>query len=83
MDWLMNSRIPHHKVVMVPRTLIISESEVTITAMFTPLHSSTNQELFEKYICNQSSHYENYDGAVCVIISNWSIHCPSLSALFN
>jgi len=25
--------------------------------MFTPLHSSANQELFEKYICNQSSHY--------------------------
>jgi len=25
--------------------------------MFTPLHGSTNQELFEKYACNQSSHY--------------------------
>jgi len=25
--------------------------------MFTPLHSSTNQELFEKYACNLSSHY--------------------------
>ena len=31
--------------------------------MFTPLHSSTNQKLFEKYACNQSSHYEKYDGA--------------------
>jgi len=24
------------------------------------LHSSTNQELFEKYLCNQGSHYEKY-----------------------
>jgi len=31
--------------------------------MFTLLHISTNQELFEKYVCNQSSHYEKYDGA--------------------
>ena len=99
-DWLMimNPRIPHHEVVMVPRTSIIFESEVSITAlcllcsprytavwiknclkstpviketttmvlctpaMFTQLHSSTNQELFEKYICN---HYEKYDGAAC------------------
>ena len=29
--------------------------------MFTPLHSSTNQELFEKYVSNQSNHYEKYD----------------------
>jgi len=30
--------------------------------MFTPLHSIMNQELFEKYVCNQSSHYEKYNG---------------------
>ena len=29
--------------------------------MFNPLHSSTNQELFEKHLCNQNSHYENTD----------------------
>jgi len=53
----MNPCIPHHKV---PRASIISESEVsTLSAMFTLLHSSTNQELFEKYFCNQSSHYEH------------------------
>ena len=32
--------------------------------MFNLLHSSTNQELFEKHLCNQSSHqgshYKNY-----------------------
>ena len=38
--------------------------------MFTPLHSNTNQELLEKYICNQSSHYENYDGAVVKPLKN-------------
>ena len=29
--------------------------------MFNPLHSSTNQELFEKHLCYQNSHYENTD----------------------
>jgi len=28
--------------------------------MFTLLHSSTSQELFKKYNCDQSSHYETY-----------------------
>jgi len=32
--------------------------------MFTPLHTNTKQELFKKHVCNQSSYYENYDGAV-------------------
>jgi len=54
----MNPRILHHKV---PRASIISECEVSITVLCTPcsppLHSSTNQELFEKYACNQSSYY--------------------------
>ena len=35
-----------------------------------------NQELFKKHVCNQSSHYDN--GA-----ARSSIHCSSLSALFN
>ena len=29
--------------------------------MFNPLHSSTNQDLFEKYLCNRNSHDENTD----------------------
>jgi len=33
----------------------------TLSAMFNLLHSSTNQELFEKHLCNQSNHYENND----------------------
>ena len=34
----------------------------SLSDMFTLLHSSMNQDLFEKYICNQSSCYEKYDG---------------------
>jgi len=64
----MNPCILHHKVVMVLHASIISESEVSITvlvsAMFTLLHSNTNQKLFKKYLCNQSSHYENIDSVV-------------------
>ena len=30
--------------------------------MFNSLHSSTNQEVFEKHLCIKSSHYENMDG---------------------
>jgi len=30
------------------------------TATFIPLHSSVNQKLFKKCICNESSHYEKY-----------------------
>ena len=33
----------------------------SLSAMFNPLHSSTNQELFEKHLCYQNSHYENTD----------------------
>jgi len=44
--------------------------------MFTPLHSSTNQELFEKYICNQSSHYEKYDGVQLSSETEISISFP-------
>jgi len=51
----MNPRILYHKVVMF-RASSISKSEVSITvAMFTPLYSSMNQELFEKYVYNHSN----------------------------
>ena len=32
----------------------------SVLAMFNPLYSNTNRELFEKHLCNQSSHYEKY-----------------------
>ena len=31
-----------------------------MSATFNTLHSSTNQELFEKFLCNQNRHYEKY-----------------------
>ena len=77
----MNPCIPHHKKVIVACASIISE---TITVMFILLHGSTNQDLFEKHVCNHSSHYENYDGAArpsyCLKLKH---NCPSLSAMFD
>ena len=32
----------------------------SLSAVFDSLRSSTNQELFEKHLCNKSSHYEKY-----------------------
>ena len=58
----MNPRILHRKVVMAPHTLIISESEVSIAVLCLPF---AQHELLEKYICNQCSHYEKHNGAVC------------------
>ena len=85
-DW---PRIPHHNVLMIARTSIMSESRsihyCSLFAMFTPLYSSTNQELFEKHVRNQSNYCKKYDSATRapVIVWNWSIHCPSLSAMFD
>ena len=31
----------------------------SLSAIFTQFHSSINQELFKKYVCNQCSHHEN------------------------
>jgi len=39
---------------------IVWKEDVSLPAMFNPLCSSTNQQLFKKSFCNQSSHYENY-----------------------
>jgi len=34
------------------------KNKVSITPVFNPLSTSTNQEVFEKQLCNQSSQYE-------------------------
>ena len=55
--------IPHQKkerALCVSATNYRLKSEVSLSAMFNPLHSITNQQLFEKHLCNQSSHYEKY-----------------------
>ena len=62
----MNPRIPHHKVVQCNGSMRLNytwESEVSITVVC--LLCSPHQELFEKHVYNQSSHYEKYDGAMC------------------
>ena len=51
--------------------------------MFTLLHSSMNQELFEKHICNQSSHYEKYNGAAHSSYCLKLKYPGSLSAMFD
>jgi len=52
------------KSIMVPRTPVIVWNRSihcpSLSAIFDLLHSSTNQELFEKYLCNKGSHYEKY-----------------------
>jgi len=52
--------------------------------MSTLLHSSASQELFEKYVCNHSSHHEKYNGAMR---PNYHLKLryplPSLSAMSN
>jgi len=39
---------------------IVWKEDVSLPAMFNLLCSSTNQQLFKKNFCNQSSHYKNY-----------------------
>ena len=56
--------------------------------MFNPLHGSMNQELFEKHLYSQSSHYENYKSCtpqlmVPLLSEKWSIHYASSSARFG
>jgi len=58
---LMNPHIPQTMVLRAPViSIIIRKENASLPAMFNLLHSSTNQQLFKKNFCNQSSHYENY-----------------------
>jgi len=60
----MNPRILLHKVVVVTHLNYIWEWSIhygTLSAVFTPLHSSTNQELFEKHTYNQVATMKNMD----------------------
>jgi len=40
-------------------SIIVWKEDASLLAMINLLHSSMNQKLFEKNLCNQSSHYEN------------------------
>jgi len=65
----MNPCIPHHKVVKVLRVLIISESEVSITAvclLFSPCYTAVriNNCLKSILVIKVTMHYEKYDSAM-------------------
>jgi len=59
---LVNSCIPHWNnwTTCPTYVFIVWKEDALLPAMFNPLCSSTNQQLFKKNFCNQSSHYENY-----------------------
>jgi len=52
-------------------------SRALVLAIFNALYSSMNQQLFEKNLCNQSSHYKNYGQfllrieAITCVLQNW------------
>jgi len=84
-DWLMNSRIPHHKV---PHASIISKSEVSITVLC--LLWSHHYTAVQIKNCSKSmpaikvaTMKNTMVPRAPVIVWNWSIHCPSLSAVFD
>ena len=41
-------------------SIIVWKVKYPLLFVVSPLHSSTNQELFKKHLCNQSTHYEKY-----------------------
>ena len=87
-DWLMNPCNPYHKV---PRTSIISESEIQVYSLqffVCYVHPITQQ--YESKSCSKSMSVIKV--AIMknmmvmrapVIVWNWSIRCPFLSAVFN
>jgi len=79
----MNPRIPLQKVRMILRASLISESEVSITVLcllFSPHYTAVQIKN-----CSKSMSIIKVWIVPCapVIIWNWSIHFPSLSAMFN
>jgi len=57
---------------------IVWKEDASLPAMFNPLYNSTNQQLFKRNFCNQSSYYENYEWF------NGSHHMPTTkSTLFK
>ena len=58
---LVNTRIPHQKKWRcTPAPIIVKYPLHFVVSHVQPVHSITNQELFEKHLCNRSSHYEKY-----------------------
>jgi len=84
----MNPRIMHHKVVMVVRASIISESEVSITVLsllYSPHYTAARTKNCSKStsVISVATIKNTMMPHAPVIVWNWSIHCPSLSAMFD
>ena len=54
------NKVANMKNTMVVVVLNWSIHCLSLSAIFDSLHSSMNQELFEKHICSKSCHYEKY-----------------------
>jgi len=67
-----------------PSFIIVSVT-LLLKLSFNPLHSRTNQQLFEKHLCNQSHHYEKYRWFLLQIeVTNGGHHMPATkSACFT
>jgi len=84
----MNPRIPHHKVVMVVHASIIFESEVFITVLCllcSPRYAAVRIKNCSKSmsVITVATIKNTMVPHTPVIIWNRSIHCPSLSAMFD
>jgi len=84
-DWLMNPHILHHKV---PRASIISESKVSITVLCllcSPHYTAVRNKNCSKStsVIKVASMKNTMVPHTPVIVWNWSIHYPSLSAVFD
>ena len=84
----MNPCIPHHYVIMVARTSIISESEVSITILCllcSPCYTTVRIKNCSKgtSVIKVATMRNTVVPRTPVIVWNWSIHCPSLSAMFD
>jgi len=87
-DWLMNPRIPNHKVVIVVCASIISESEVSITILCllcSPCYTAVRIKNCSKStsVITVATMKNTMVLHAPVIVWNWSIHCPTLSVVFD
>ena len=88
-DCLMNPHIPHRH--MVPRTSLICESEVSIKALCLLCSSRYTAVQIKNclkvhLVINVASMKNTMVPCAPAIVwnwTNWTIHCPSLSAVFN
>ena len=72
---LVNPHILHKCVVAQFSSYKWNMHHALVSALFSPLHSNTNQKLLENHFFNQSSHYEKY-GRLVILIFAWKVKYP-------